>query len=266
MIVNSAVPVCFSSSVCICTLKFFGKTHLHIWCFFCRLVHLHLHARRPWVTKHWSQSLYSSCFLAQMYTHAHTLIHTGHRRQTHTYIHTYMHKHILNTHTLSLRSCLCAFSPFSTPPRESQSIQTAALVSADGGGGGGGGGGDVCVVGGVGGRPALLCVTPPLFPPGLNFKSNAPPFSTSIPSPPPTSPHRPHPHPHRPRHLHFLRYDPFQLLSSVRLPPPPSLPFLSHPPPLLHPPFFLPFVFLLFFSAVQSVSNLSFVYYDVWVR
>lgn len=222
MIVNSAVPVCFSSSVCICTLKFFGKTHLHIWCFFCRLVHLHLHARRPWVTKHWSQSLYSSCFLAQMYTHAHTLIHTGHRRQTHTYIHTYMHKHILNTHTLSLRSCLCAFSPFSTPPRESQSIQTAALVSADGGGGGGGGGGDVCVVGGVGGRPALLCVTPPLFPPGLNFKSNAPPFSTSIPSPPPTSPHHPRTAPATSIFSDMIPFNSSPLSDSPRLLPFPS--------------------------------------------
>lgn len=198
-----------------------------------------------------------------MHTHSYTQDIAD--KHTHTYIHTCTSTSWIHTHSLSVPACVL-FHRFSTPPRESQSIQTAALVSADGGGGGGGGGGDVCVVGGVGGRPALLCVTPPLFPPGLNFKSNAPPFSTSIPSPPPTSPHRPHPHPHRPRHLHFLRYDPFQLLSSVRLPPPPSLPFLSHPPPLLHPPFFLPFVFLLFFSAVQSVSNLSFVYYDVWVR
>lgn len=34
----------------------------------------------------------------------------------------------------------------------------------------------------MGGGQVLLCVTPPLFPPGLNFKSNAPFFH---PSPPP---------------------------------------------------------------------------------
>lgn len=62
----------------------------------------------------------------------------------------------------------------------------------------------------------LLCVTPPLYPPGLNFKSplSSPHFSSRFP-----------------------RSDPFPSLLSFR-----------------------------FCFPVQSVSNLSFVYYDVWVR
>lgn len=243
MIVNSAVPVCFSSSVCICTLKFFGKTHLHIWCFFCRLVHLHLHARRPWVTKHWSQSLYSSCFLAQMYTHAHTLIHTGHRRQTHTYIHTYMHKHILNTHTLSLRSCLCAFSPFfNATSRESEHPDCSSCLSrwwwrwwrwwwrcVCGGWGGGETRITMCDTTSVSTRSEFQIKRTPFFYQHSLTAANVPPPPPPAPAPPPPPP--------------------FSQIWSLSTPllcptPPASFPSLPLAPPSPPPPPFFPSVCL----------------------
>lgn len=175
-----------------------------------------------------------------MHTHSYTQDIAD--KHTHTYIHTCTSTSWIHTHSLSVPACVL-FHRFSTPPRESQSIQTAALVSADGGGGGGGGGGDVCVVGGVGGRPALLCVTPPLFPPGLNFKSNAPPFSTSIPSPPPTSPHHPRTAPAPPPPPPFSQI--WSLSTPLLCPTPPaSFPSLPLAPPSPPPPPFFPSVCL----------------------
>lgn len=167
----------------------------------------------PQVMKHWSQSLYSSCFLAHAFTHiadiqTHRCMRTlPAHTDSYKHIHAQAHPELTNTHTLSV--LLVCFSPFFMPPCESQRSRLQLLLSAE-----------------RGGRHALLCVTPPLFPPGLNFKSNEPPFSTSIPSSPPLLP---------------LPFSQIWSLSTPLLCP-------THPPfPLLHPPPFSSVVFLLFF-------------------
>lgn len=60
--------------------------------------------------------------------------------------------------------------------------------------------------------------------------------------------------------LPLLPFSQIWSLSTALLCPTPSFPPSPPSPP------FSSVVFLLSFSAVQSVSNLSFVYYDVWVR
>lgn len=164
---------------------------------------------------------YSTCHMDSLQTHRlHACRHPLNTQKTYTqicanpctstsWIHTVAHKHpiaLTNTHTHSLSLFpLCVFHRFSCHLVRVRHPDCSSCSQK-------------------GGKHVLLCVTPPLFPPGLNFKSNAPPFSTSVPSP----------LPHRPLHLLFLRYDPFQLLSSVRLPL--QLPSLPSPP---SPPFFL---------------------------
>lgn len=252
--------------LCLCVLCLFVFA---LWIFgkitcisdaFCPLVHYTSHDDPGW----WNTD-HKVCIVAVSSTNVHT--HTRiqymphgfiadtqttcmqapakHTKDIHTNLCKYMHKHILNPHshtqtphkyTLSLSLCSpCVFfHRFSCHLVRVRHPDCSSCSQK-------------------GGKHVLLCVTPPLFPPGLNFKSNAPPFSTSVPSPPP-------PLPPPPLHLLFLRYDPFQLLSSVRLPLQlPSLPLA--PFSTFFPPLSFSFSF-----AVQSVSNLSFVYYDVWVR
>lgn len=115
-----------------------------------------------------------------------------------------------------------------------------------------------------GGAHALLCVTPLLFPPGLNFKSNTPPFFyqhsliTSPSSSSPSSSLPPYPLPSI-----FSDMIPFNSSPLSNPPPPTCLPTTLPPPP---PFYFSPLFSFSFSFSVKSVSNLSFVYYDVWVR
>lgn len=158
LIVDSAVPVC-SLSVCICTLKFWEEKIMIIIITYriseafpsaCTLKFT------PWppVVTHWSPRLYISCFLAQSHTRTHrrdTCMCTP-AEATFSQTHTNTHTHA-DTLSLSLSLCSPCFHRFS------------CHFAAPEKGGRGGGWGKV-----------LLCVTPPLLPLGLNFKSNAPLF------------------------------------------------------------------------------------------
>lgn len=94
-----------------------------------------------------------------------------------------------------------------------------------------------------GGAHALLCVTPLLFPPGLNFKSNTPPFfyqHSLITSPSSSSPSSSFP----PYPLPSIFSDMIPFNSSPLSNPPTCLPTTTLPPPFY---FFTSVLFLLFF-------------------
>lgn len=163
-----------------------------------------------------------------------------------------MYKHISNprthknTHTQTQTPMLSLWV-FPTPC-ESRRSRLQLLLSAEGG------------------AHALLCVTPLLFPPGLNFKSNTPPFfyqHSLITSPSSSSPSSSFP----PYPLPSIFSDMIPFNSSPLSDPPPPPPASQPPPFHLHlPSIFSPLFSFSFSFSVKSVSNLSFVYYDVWVR
>lgn len=229
--------LCFSSSVCICTLNFLERPLAYL-LFSVRLCTiLHTMTPRWWNTGH--ESLYSSRFFfstkgtcihaSRIHIHCRcadkptqaACLQTRLSASTNAQICTSTSRiHALTkTHTDTNTYPALSLWVFPTPC-ESRRSRLQLLLSAEGG------------------AHALLCVTPLLFPPGLNFKSNTPPFF----------------------YQHSLITSPSSSSPSSSLPPYPlpsifsdMIPFNSSPlsnpphPPASQPPFHLhlPSIFLL---------------------
>lgn len=241
------------------------RNHLHIWCFPVRLCTKGHTAATP--------GSLQVCIVAVLFS-TENLTHSSHTWQTCAYIcmlckhgfihplaphtqtnpHTCMHKHIpkstqntwtQHTHSHTYSPCVF-FHPFFFHATLWESRDSTLQL--------------LCGEGGVVGywEGITMCDTTSVSTRSEFEIKRTPPFSTSILSSPPLSrPITSPPSSPLPPSI-FSDMIPFQLLSSVQ--PPPTLPSSSFS-------IFFPLLLLSFsFFSVQSVSNLSFVYYDVWVR